>query len=732
MECSLENNIIMSAKRSEINNTHDFDGEFDQVKELTVDELKNDKLIKRIRLEKRLKEIENRNTGAFKSGLDPADAITTSDMILEDEKFTHQPRTYSKKNTSPKLRRTNRLASTISQLPDSSLDNSDLDDLEILEGESDQPVSSNVTRKRKPLRVTGKEEFLHQLKMKKKKRKHRKHTKDEDEIKNNEIIEVTDHEEIKNNERSKILEIPLDPIQMKYEETTPDQTIREESFQQSKNDIINEFTTYNPEPHDVEVVKKSILSQLIGKTVNFPNLSKSPALADKYKEIYLMFEHTVKDNEGHSVLLVGPRSSGKTAMVEHALKELGDKFPEQFLTIKLSAYLHSDDNIAVREIARQLDYNAQKFNANDDENSEEQDDEAENITHKFEQRGISDTFNNILAILDDASKKGQPGSKQSISLIFIIDEFEKYTHNNKQALLYNLFDLSQTSSIPICVVGISTRITTRESLEKRVTSRFSQRVISLSRPNNIDDFWANAKLGLIINENTHNLLIDKMYGDLWNKHIDLLYAEKIYHTVASNLKKIIFQNFYTIKNYKEFNNNCLYPVSQISQESPFFNDKNLEKYVAHQPTNNIQDIIQSLSQLELLLVIAAARWIKKVDLHVLNFNMVYREYEEMMKILNTMNVSSTSSSVDHSILSNIRVNQKVWSSKVLKNSWETLYKLGIVLDVITNSNEINNANNNINKNFIIEETKMVLLDVTLGELAHMIDELSIYKKLTKI
>ena len=75
-----------------------------------------------------------------------------------------------------------------------------------------------------------------------------------------------------------------------------------------------------------------MLSQLVNKTTNFPNLLESPNLISKYKEVYKMFEHTVRDNEGHSLLIIGPRSSGKTAIIQHALDDLSSKYPGQFIT----------------------------------------------------------------------------------------------------------------------------------------------------------------------------------------------------------------------------------------------------------------------------------------------------------------------------------------------------------------------------------------------------------------
>ena len=488
--------------------------------------------------------------------------------------------------------------------------------------------------------------------------------------------------------------------------------------------------------NDLSAIKRQVLAQLTGR---FTNCLSSPTLFEKYSEVHKMFEHTIRDNESHSTLIIGPRASGKTTIVERALKDMEQKYEGQFITVRLNAFLHSDDNVALREIAKQLDFKGMDENEQElvgEDESKDQLTKANFQDGKFQQRSINDTFSNILSILD--SKIADEASKMSI--IFVIDEFEKFTSSSKQTLLYNLFDLCQNSSTPICVVGVSTKITTRELLEKRVRSRFSQRIITINKPTTIEEFWTNARLALVVQNETNNNLaqteisksiksIDESSIILWNNYVDLLFSEK------SNLKKLVFQNFYTTKNYKEFNNSCIYPISKITSQDPFPQDIHFSKYLTNQASNNIQSIIQSLSSLELLLAIAAARWIEKFDLQVINFNLAYIEYKDMMKNSNMTTTTSSSSSLDNKLLTNFRVNQKIWSSKVLKNSWEILYKVGLLLDAsgLSTNNEGHIITNvNLNKNLIIEDNKMVQLDVSLEELSWVIGEGSGIKGLTKL
>lgn len=467
---------------------------------------------------------------------------------------------------------------------------------------------------------------------------------------------------------------------------------------------------------DIKLMRKTIMSQLLGKT--FPLFDNS-TLAGPYNEVYSLFEHTIKDHEGHSTLVVGPRGAGKSVVIDRALQKLQDTYNDQFIIIKLNALLHSDDKIALREIARQLDTSSRKLGG---ENTD---------TRTFEQRAISDTFSNILLTLDSNAPGRNYDETQElpIPIIFVIDEIEKFTSSNKQTLLYNLFDLSQSSKIPICVVGVSTKITTRELLEKRVMSRFSQRIITMKRASGMNEFWDNAQLALTVPPSAISSFTNSEYPVQWNEYIQEQFR------YGSGLKKVMYKIYHTTKSYQDFNHSCMLPVSKITAISPFPLLDEFEKYLAKQSPNMAQSIIAALSTLELLLVIAAARWIEKVDVPQVNFNLAYKEYKDMMELFNTeaTTLSSSTSYIDSTVLAGFKVSQKIWSQKVMRDSWANLYRMGILFDVITSNNEVNvNNDSNMYKSIVLEDAKMSQLDITLEELGQLIDGLNSIRKLTKL
>ncbi|CAH2353404.1 putative origin recognition complex subunit 4 [[Candida] railenensis] len=490
--------------------------------------------------------------------------------------------------------------------------------------------------------------------------------------------------------------------------------------------ILENVPNFNPNIEDVVKIKKTVLDQLIGKNDNFPNLLQS-SLVEKYDEVYRMFEHTIKDNEGHSALLIGPRASGKTAIVQRALRELEKKYSNEFIVVKLNAYHQTDENTALREIARQLDKNLRRVREESEPNNNGKKRNSDIEYANFEQRSLSDTFANILSILDKNEKKHNEEETRTVSIIFVIEEFEKFTLSSRQTLLYNLFDLSQSSSTPVCIIGISSKVTARELLEKRVRSRFSQRIISINKARSIEEFWSNAKLGLIVDVDVINGLRNPSYGELWNRYIE--YSFNSLKQGTSMLRKLVITNYYTSKNYKEFNNSVIPAIAAITSIShPFPMQENFSVYTSIQSINNIQSIVKSLSELELLIIIAAARWIEKSSLQVINFNLAYREYEEMMKQYNisATSVASSTNSADNQIITNFKINQRIWSVNILKNCWENLYKLELLLEP-----NIEKATAGYNAG-VIEESHMVHIDVTLGELGDIVDEFHFAKKLTRL
>ncbi|XP_047403353.1 origin recognition complex subunit 4 isoform X2 [Sciurus carolinensis] len=163
----------------------------------------------------------------------------------------------------------------------------------------------------------------------------------------------------------------------------------------------------------------------------------------QYKHLIELLKRTAIHGESNSVLIIGPRGSGKTMLINHALKELMDieVVSENILQVHLNGLLQINDKIALKEITRQLSL--------------------ENVVGDK----VFGSFAENLSFLLEALKKGDRTS--SCPVIFILDEFDLFAHHKNQTLLYNLFDISQSAQTPVAVIGLTCRLCLSEDRSVR-------------------------------------------------------------------------------------------------------------------------------------------------------------------------------------------------------------------------------------------------------------------------
>ncbi|GMM27741.1 origin recognition complex subunit 4 [Martiniozyma asiatica (nom. inval.)] len=378
---------------------------------------------------------------------------------------------------------------------------------------------------------------------------------------------------------------------------------------------------------DSSIIER-VIAQLNPRNCHSPTMELY-GLEDEQLQIKRSIQSTFQHNEGKSMILIGPRGSGKTTLLNQVITQL--KKDWQFITIRISGSFCKDDKMAIKEIARQLDQYLQRG--------------------YIEQKSVSNTLNSILKLLE------REGNKMPI--IFIIDEIDVFAGHSKQTLLYNLFDLAQGRSKKsgICVIGISCKVTVRESLEKRVKSRFSQRLIQINKTKTLQGFseiiW---KLCCLKNEDQWNALIRKLIFDK-----------------GSRIRKCIVKNFYTIKDIGAIRNELIPVFYQILQRKK----KDEVKYNSMLDyINKDFQLINSLSELEMKLLACCCRVKVKNSIHIINFDFVFEEYlalvggdkRELQSRLETVGVS-------------MKKDDYTKHRDTLLISWERLTTLGILCPV---------------------------------------------------
>ncbi|KAH7359519.1 origin recognition complex subunit 4 C-terminus-domain-containing protein [Pyrenochaeta sp. MPI-SDFR-AT-0127] len=412
---------------------------------------------------------------------------------------------------------------------------------------------------------------------------------------------------------------------------------------------------------ELDLLKTIVMERITGKRP-----SPLVGLDEEYKSVYQLVEHTITAGEGNSMLVIGARGSGKTALVNKVLSEVSKDNRGDYHIVRLNGFIHTDDKIALREIWRQL--------------GKEMDIEEDGSGPG---KNYADTLTTLLALLSHPSEQtGELTDQVAKAVIFVMDEFDLFAQHPRQTLLYNLFDIAQSRKAPIVVLGLTTRIDVINSLEKRVKSRFSHRYVHLSLAKTFTAFQEICKTCLtlqpeqlsieergVLEGGTKGTPVKKGERDVtqavlaeWNANIDK------YFTSPSFLTTQLAPTFYRTKSVSSVLNTFLLATATLSPSTPF------------QPTNLMSApdsklcLVPNLSTLALSLLIAAARLDIIHDSDTCNFNMAYDEY---VTLASKARIQSAAGG-----LSSSSSTSKVWGKDVARREWEGLVELGLVMPVI--------------------------------------------------
>ncbi|KAL9581926.1 MAG: hypothetical protein Q9212_003601 [Teloschistes hypoglaucus] len=404
-------------------------------------------------------------------------------------------------------------------------------------------------------------------------------------------------------------------------------------------------------PASLHDLKFDILAALTGRRASLNNME------EEYHQVRQLVAQTVLAGEGNSMLVIGPRGCGKTTLLDSILADLEPEYGDSFIVVRLNGFVHTDDKLALREIWRQL---GREVAGEDDSTGS--------------RTNYADALTSLLALLAHSPEDETKEEEIARSVIFVIDEFDLFASHPRQTLLYNLFDVAQSRNAPIAVLGLTTRIDIVESLEKRVKSRFGQRYVYLTHPRTFQSFQDICKATLTARDAPSKSFDDRLRGEKlqdtqlrakWNHYVDMLFAED------GELRYLLEQLFARSKCITSFSAAAMLPISVLSSSNIPTGLTFLESWLPSAESK--LQLLPSLSDLELSLLIAGARLDIILDTDVCNFAMVYEEYVQLASRVKVQSSAAGQTAVGGGA--------RVWGKEVSLRAWEKLTELELVIPV---------------------------------------------------
>lgn len=334
-------------------------------------------------------------------------------------------------------------------------------------------------------------------------------------------------------------------------------------------------------------------SRLCNPNFIFKFLSESPE--SNYSKLKFIVSSSITEACNNSILLLGPRGSGKVAVLELVLTDLLQEYPDAISVIKLNGLLHNDDNCAFKEIARLLCVEHQLLFS--------------------KMASFDDNSQFLLSMLRECGLAHK-------TIVFVLDEFDLFAQG-KQRLLYSLLDAMQSVTSQAVVIGVSCRMDADQLLEKRVRSRFSHRKLLFLPPSKEDverlldhllslpsDSSLPQKYTVEFNGKLKAILADARFKEIIDTFMNSGFA-------VSHLLRFIFQ-----------------AVSNMDLESGFLSIENFKTALASTQRQPKMESIKDCSILELYLLVCMRR-LEVKEQNSYNYTSVMTEYKSIQDSFRT-------------------------------------------------------------------------------------------------
>eukprot|EP00794_Sanderia_malayensis_P003653 gene3653-4170_t len=345
------------------------------------------------------------------------------------------------------------------------------------------------------------------------------------------------------------------------------------------------------DPVSVKEARRLLKNRLYGHDVP-SHFWLSWGLENQRRQLKEVFEQCLNFGESNSALIIGPRGSGKTKLIESALHELKPSSGGNHFVISLNGSIQTDDRTALQEIARQL--------------------ELENVTDDHVFGSFAD---NLAFILDSFSS----GSKETRSVVVILDEFDLFAQHKNQSLIYNLLDVSRNRQTPISVIGVTCRLDIVELLEKRVKSRYSHRSILTFSSIDFEEYLEMLRAMLKLPSDFK----DSNYKERWNYNVQTSTDERA-------TRELIRKHFNKTKDIRSVALLLAEMVCKITHKSPLITKEIIIEVFKREEIDGKIQMLKGLSVLELCLVVATKHVLERRSGEPFNFDMVFKEYQNFV------------------------------------------------------------------------------------------------------
>ncbi|KAF9247072.1 origin recognition complex subunit 4 C-terminus-domain-containing protein [Melanogaster broomeanus] len=358
--------------------------------------------------------------------------------------------------------------------------------------------------------------------------------------------------------------------------------------------------------------KRAILAALRSHSLTSEDSSDEEQFstnATAYAQLQDLLVGTVTRGEGNSCLLLGPRGSGKTTLVERAIKALQEKL----IVLRLSGYAQHNDRLALREIARQLSQQTGKTFLHDNE------DDADKEFDPFFDPGPSVALpppSHLPALISVLPTLSRP-------TVVILDAFDLFAQHARQSLLYCLLDTVQSCRVGqgnngLAVIGVTTRIDTINLLEKRVKSRFSGRMIRTAPPSDLHR-WINFSRHILCTP------IDGSpeWNPLWTLAVNRFFEDR---KVTDMLK----DTFTLTRDVRMLKQILTAIVVNLETSSPFLTSQHLSSAISAQRGRQQFSNLHALSYPSICLLIAAMH-VHTAGHDVITFEMLHDTFREQFR-----------------------------------------------------------------------------------------------------